>query len=110
MKVHLIKKETIENFMQGHADSKPAFRYWTSLLKGVNWNTPADIMQTFGAADLLGKGTDRVVFDIGGNNYRMICSYFFGKKSAHLYIKWIGMHSQYDKLCDKTLQYTINLF
>ena len=67
-------------------------------------------IETFGSADLLGNGSDRVVFDIAGNNYRMICKYHFGATKVHLYIKWIGTHSQYTQLCDNNKQYSVNSY
>lgn len=45
---------------------------------------------TFGATDLLGKSSNRAVFNIGGNTYRMICKYAFGDRKVHLFICWIG--------------------
>lgn len=38
---------------------------------------PNDILLTYGSADLIGNGSNRVVFNIGGNNFRMICKYQF---------------------------------
>lgn len=76
MKVHLIKKQTIESF----------------------------IIQN---ANILGRGSDRVVFNIGGNKYRMICKYHFGTKKVHLFISWIGTHSAYSKLCNNNEQFSI---
>ncbi len=37
-----------------------------------------DILSTFPGADLLGGSSDRVIFDVGGNNYRLIGKYFLG--------------------------------
>ncbi|WP_394367549.1 type II toxin-antitoxin system HigB family toxin [Mangrovibacterium lignilyticum] len=34
------------------------------------------------------KGSNRVVFNIGGNKYRVICQYYFGRQKVHLFIKW----------------------
>ena len=107
MNVHLIRKETIERYVVGNVRSKPSFASWLTAVKYADWNVPFDIKQTFGSADLLGNGSNRVVFDIGGNNYRMICKYAFGDKEVHLFICWIGTHAEYDKLCDKNEQYTI---
>ena len=98
MKVNLIKRQTIEDYAIYKPGSKSPFEEWLSKLKYADWNSPEDIKATFGSADLLGKGSNRVVFDIGGNNYRMICKYMFGKKEVHLFICWIGSHSEYDKL------------
>ncbi len=110
MKVHLIKRQTIEEYEKQNAGSRNSFRLWKLAIRGVDWNNPEDILETFGTADLLGHGSDRVVFDIGGNNYRMICHYFFGEKEAHLFINWIGTHAEYTKLCKATNQYTISEF
>lgn len=110
MKVRLIKKKTIEDFAAQNANSRSSFRLWLYVIKVADWEIPEDILATFGSADLLGNGSNRVVFDIGGNNYRMICKYHFTKTMVHLYIKWIGSHSEYDKLCNKNKQYTIDIF
>ena len=110
MKVHLIRKETIENYVARNARSKPSFASWLTAAKYADWDAPSDIKQTFGAADLIGRGSSRVVFDIGGNNYRMICKYVFGEKQIHLFICWIGTHAEYDKLNKRQEQYTINLY
>ena len=107
MKIHLIKKQSIIDYTIKNARSKPSFRIWLTALKYSNWNQPKDIQDTFGSADFLG-GTERVVFDIGGNNYRLICSYHFGNKEAHLYVKWIGTHAEYDRLCMQNKQYTVS--
>lgn len=110
MKVRLIKKKSIENFALQNARSRSSFRLWLAVLKYADWNEPEDIMATFGSADLLGSGINRVVFDIAGNNYRMICKYQFGETEVHLYIKWIGTHADYTKLCKNKEQYTVNEF
>jgi mRNA interferase HigB len=108
MKVHLIKKQSIEDYVQENARSKPSFAIWLSVLKRVDWENPEDILETFGSADLLGNGSGRVVFDIGGNKYRTICKYLFGQKQAHLFICWIGTHADYDAICKKGKQYSIS--
>jgi mRNA interferase HigB len=110
MKVHLIKKQTIENFILVYPRSKSSFNVWLTAIKYANWGMPEDIKKTFGAADLLGNSSNRVVFDIGGNNFRMICKYHFGDNQVHLFICWIGTHTEYDKICNKNLQYSINDF
>lgn len=38
----------------------------------------------------------------------MICQYWFGASRVHLYVKWIGTHAEYTKLCNKDKQYTID--
>ncbi len=110
MKVHLIKEKTIEKFVSDHGRSAPSFDEWLRKLKGANWHSPADIRENYPTADFLGNGCPRVVFDIGGNNYRMICKYVFGRSFVRLYVSWIGTHAEYTHLCKRGLQYSINQF
>lgn len=110
MRVHLIKKQTIQDYAEQNARSKSSFRIWLGTINYADWNEPTDIQRTFASADLLGKSSNRVVFDIGGNNYRMICKYVFGEKEAHLFVCWVGTHSEYDELCKKNKHFTISKF
>ena len=85
MKVHLIKRQSIESFVAKNARSRVAFQSWLLIVRNAEWDIPIDIIATFNSADLLGNGSDRVVFNIGGNNFRMICKYYFGDTKIHLY-------------------------
>lgn len=71
MKVHLIKRKTIDWFVSENPGSKASFNYWLTVLGKADWMRPEDIKRTYPSADFLGRGTFRVIFDIGGNNYRM---------------------------------------
>ena len=108
MTVHLIKKQTLVDFQLVHPLSKTPLEDWLAKIKFSDWKQPGDIKLTFNTADLLGKGSDRIVFDIGGNNYRIICKYAFGSKQVHLFVCWIGTHAAYDKICKQREQYTVN--
>ncbi len=110
MKVHLIKKQTIDDYVKRNARSKTSFRIWLAIVNRADWKEPNDILSTFNSADILGKSSDRVVFNIGGNNYRLICKYHFGKTMVHLFIKWIGTHAAYTKLCNDGKQFEINVY
>ena len=107
MKVHLLKRQTIENYSSTNARSRSSFLLWLTAIKVADWNNPGDILKMFGSADLLGNGSNRVVFDIAGNNYRMICHYVFGEREVHLFVCWIGTHAEYTKLCSDKKQYTV---
>ena len=110
MKVHLVKELTIIDYAEKNASGSASFTKWIILLKKARWDIPEDIVKTFNSADLLGNGSERAVFNIGGNKYRMICKYFFGKLKVHLYVCWIGTHAEYDKICNMNEQYTVNRF
>jgi len=92
------------------SSSRKSLGIWLDIISFADWETPSDILATFGFADLIGNGTERVVFNIGGNKFRMICSYYFGKTKVHLYIHWIGTHTEYDKICKRNEQFHIKIY
>ena len=110
MRVHLIKKQSIEDYVSENAQNRVAFGAWLSIIKWAEWDKPFDMITTFNSADILGNGSERVVFNIGGNKYRMICKYYFGETKVHLSVKWIGTHAAYTKLCNEGKQYTVNVY
>jgi len=54
MKLHLIKKQTIEAFIKKNAQSKESFEMWFSIIKRADWNEPNEIISTYRSADILG--------------------------------------------------------
>jgi len=113
MKVHLIKAKTALDYAKAHAASISSFEEWIYKVEHAEaWEEPTDIKNTFAKASLLGGGSNRVFFDIGGNNYRVLCEYYFNNQidTVTLFIKWIGTHAEYDDLCKKGKQYTVDKF
>jgi mRNA interferase HigB len=58
MKVHLIRKQSIETYIDNHPESKHSFIRWLALVKYSDWKKPDDIKYTFSSADLLGKSSN----------------------------------------------------
>jgi mRNA interferase HigB len=122
MAVHIISKKSIHEYIKSNPKNGLAMEAWIALVESQTWSTPIDIVNSFGekAVDILGKkdkkaGTvppERVVLDVKGNHIRVIAKYVFHPKlkTARLYIKWIGSHADYSKLCGKNLQYDIDQF
>jgi mRNA interferase HigB len=108
MRVRILKKQSIEDYIAINHQSEIAFKQWLYQVKRADWGKPSDILLSFSNADLLGKSSKRIVFNIGGNKYRMICQYYFGRKKVHVFINWIGTHNEYTRLCSAGLQYKIN--
>jgi HTH-type transcriptional regulator/antitoxin HigA len=55
-----------------------------------------DIKKDFSSADQIGN--NRIVFDMKGNDYRMICLVFI--QGQKVFIRFLGTHAEYDKLKD----------
>ena len=110
LKTHIIKISSIKEFVLLHPDSDVSLNEWVNNVKVSNWQKPDDIKKTFATADLLGNNSSRIIFNIGGNKYRLIVKYYFGEKQVHLFICWIGTHAAYTKLCKKEKQYHIHIY
>jgi mRNA interferase HigB len=108
MRVHLIKEKTLRAYWKHNPQSVASLIEWVSRIKQADWKLPGDILNDFRTADLLGRGSSRVVFNIGGNRYRLICKYIFQKSEMRLYIVWIGTHNEYTTLCAANNQFTIS--
>ena len=86
----------IRNFIAKHADADVALRDWYKRTTKANWNTFADIKQTFNTVDYVGN--DRYVFDIKGNNYRIVAVVLFINQKV--YMRFVGTHEEYEKIKD----------
>ena len=50
---------------------------------------------------LTAKRAYRAVFDIGGNNYRLVAVILYRRKA--IYVRFIGTHAEYDKIDATTI-------
>jgi len=116
MRVHLIKEKTVLDYAKEHASSTGAFVRWVEIIKSgeIVIEKPQDFVDLFGAknVDILGKDSNRLCFNVGGNKHRIICSYYFNEtiNTVTVFVKWIGTHSEYDALNDRGEQYTVDKF
>ncbi len=104
MKVRVITEVSIWNYCTKNARALPSFQIFLERLKNCDWNDLNDIKTDFPNMSIIGNcENDRTVFDIGGNNFRMICDYNFYKNCC-LYVAFIGTHAEYDKIDACTVQ------
>ena len=64
MRVHLLKKQSIEDYIAINNQSRIPLKQWLSKVKRADWEKPSDMILTFNDADLLGKSSKRIVFNI----------------------------------------------
>lgn len=101
MKIKLYKWADIVDHCENNLMMLKEFKDFYDQLEFCDWKIPNDIIESFRTADIVvceGKPFNRVIFNIGGNKYRMICGYKFGKKSVVLYVRFIGSHKEYNKI------------
>lgn len=93
--MRIISKATLRVFWERHPKAEGPLKAWFALVSATSWRRPADVKAMFGTTvDFVGD--NRVIFDIGGNKYRLIVriSYEYGQ----VLIKFVGTHSEYDKI------------
>ena len=68
--MRIIAHRTLVLFYKEHADAKTAIEEWYQKTTKANWDSFADIKKTFNSVDAVGN--QRFVFNIKGNDYRII--------------------------------------
>jgi mRNA interferase HigB len=107
MRVHLVTEKTLRLYARFNPQVQVSMLEFVTKIKGANWIAPEDILQDFSSADLLGRGSSRVVFNLAGNKYRLICKYVFGESQVRLYVLWVGTHANYTRICQRNEQFII---
>ena len=99
--MRIIAVGTLREFWSqpGRRDAEQPLRTWVRVVRAADWSRPNDVKQVFRSADLLGD--ERAVFDIGGNKYRLVAAIHY--RGKRIYIRFIGTHSDYDKINAKTI-------
>jgi len=92
--MNVISKRTLIQFYEEHADVKTALEVWHADTQKAEWKTPDDIKKIYASASFLKD--NRVVFNIKGNDYRLIVHIDYKRKIVR--VKFIGTHAQYDKI------------
>jgi mRNA interferase HigB len=87
-----VGRETIAEFQRDHPDSVAPLDRWVVIVQAASWKNPAEVRATFGSADFVGG---KVVFNIGGNKYRLIAAISF--EIRILSIEAVLTHSEYNK-------------
>jgi mRNA interferase HigB len=97
----IISKRAINEFAVIEPRATDALLNWYRHTKAADWSNFADVKSTFNSVDSVGNG--RYVFNIKGNDYRLIAKIHFDVRTV--YILFIGDHSEYDRIDASTIQH-----
>jgi mRNA interferase HigB len=92
--MRVISKKTLISFWLIHTDAEQALKAWYDEASHAQWASPNEIKGQYRNASFI--GSNRVVFNIAGNKYRLIVSITYQHKA--IFIKFIGTHEAYDKV------------
>ena len=92
--MRIFTEQRLKEYADKHPESKIALQDWASVVKKSEWTCFADIKKTFNSVDSIGN--QRYVFNIKGNNYRLVVVIKF--TIGFVYIRFIGTHAEYNKI------------
>ena len=90
--MHIISKKRITDFISKYPVSESALLGWYAITNAEVFSDFNELRNWFPHADLVGR---RTIFNIGGNNYRMITRVNYVSKSVFMIV--ILTHSDYSK-------------
>jgi mRNA interferase HigB len=92
MEMHIISKKKLRDFWDQYAKAKSPLEAWYQTVKRAEWENFADVRKTFKTTDLVGRF---VVFNIGGNKYRLIAVIHFNR--GKVFVRHVLTHAEYDE-------------
>jgi mRNA interferase HigB len=94
--LRIIALGTLREFwlQPAYRDSEQPLKSWYALAKYADWDSPQAIKDQLATASFI--GSNRVVFNIAGNKYRLVVKFNYPYRIG--YIRFIGTHAQYDEI------------
>jgi mRNA interferase HigB len=105
--VRIVARSTLTRFIEslvGHREQRAvraALDAWFHEAAQAEWSSSADVKERYANASIL--GAERVVFNIKGNDYRLVTAIDYRRKIV--FIKWLGTHAGYDRIDARSVQY-----
>lgn len=90
----VISKSAITEFVNRFPAAEAPLAKWYHEVKAADWKDYSDMKRTFNSVDAVGN--DRFVFNVGGNNFRLIALIIFRRRT--IFILFIGTHAEYNKI------------
>lgn len=97
--MRVVKRKTLQDFWRNHADARGPLEAWLEHVVRATWEKPSDIQVDFGDDVILPN--NRAVFNIKGNNYRLVVHIHYSSKI--FFIRFIGTHAEYNKIDATTI-------
>lgn len=99
--MRILSRPTLEVFWKSHPQAEQPLKAWYDEARQANWSTPQDIKNQYASASFVGN--NRVVFNIKGNDYRLVTAIAYEYQAV--YIKFVGTHAEYDRIDVATVEY-----
>lgn len=91
---NIVARKALMAFCKDYPEAAPALQHWYHEIIRQEIKSFNQLKRMYGSASVVGD--DRVVFNIGGNKYRLVVRIVFEFKVIQ--IKWFGTHKEYDRI------------
>ena len=92
--MRIIAKRTLRNFWDREPRAEQPLKAWYAVARKADWSSPAEVKAVYGNASIVAG--NRVVFNIGGNRYRLIVRFDYARRIG--FVRFVGTHSEYDRI------------
>ncbi len=94
--MRIVKEGAVREYGRKHADARTWLDGWLDVARTASWKSLVDVRRTYNTADevLVGSGKPVVVFNVRGNNYRLIVAIHYG--TGIIYVRDFMTHAEYD--------------
>ena len=99
--MNVIVKRALLFYADRYPQAKTALLTWYYEFLKHEFHTFNELKAVYGAASIVANS--RVIFNIKGNEYRLILSVNFAQAAA--YIIWFGTHKEYDKIDAASIEF-----
>ncbi len=101
--MRIIKEKTLTDYCRRgkYKLAEEPLKAWIYEVRHSTWNNANELKLKYRNASII--GSKRVVFNIKGNDYRLIVDIEY--KLNIVFIVWMGTHEEYDKIDVKAIHY-----
>ena len=92
--MRIVAKRTLRIYWQSEPRAEQPLKAWYAMASKAHWSSPMDVKATYGTASIVGN--DRVVFNIAGNNYRLVVRFDYAHGIG--FVRFVGTHAEYDRI------------
>lgn len=101
--MNIVARGTIAYCIEKYPAAKVALLTWYNEFLKAEYKSFNELKNVHGNASIV--GSNRVIFNIKGNDFRLIISINFKRLAA--YTIWFGTHKEYDKINVETIEFNV---
>lgn len=103
--MNIIAKGTINYYVEKYPLARTALISWYYAFEKASFKSFNELKDVYRNASIVAN--TRVIFNIKGNDFRLLVSVNFKKQAA--FIIWFGTHTEYDKINVEAIAFDVRI-